>query len=183
MLVTLREDRFEASGWSAVLTNDFDTIDEQEEQARAEVRLTGELFAFPSSEAFCGMTGYSPPERLGRDGRNEPKIKPKPKPTPRRAAIGKQPPAPLWGLREPTQKPIFQRLYNIWLGDEFTVIWPGNAINERVFVCIERSEIMFDGGKLKDAVVFDYDGREMRIEARACWPVHVFNTLNKEPGI
>ncbi len=204
MLLELREDRFYTHGWGAVLSNEFDAIDEQEEQARAEVRLTGELFAFPTGEAFCDMVGYSPPvgpyrtpkgERVspfrgdirGRGDSNFKKTRPIPgypkrRDTPPPRAFGKQPKAPLWGLREPTQKPIFQYLYNIDIGDEFTVIWPGNAANERVFLCIERSMIMFNSGEEKEAVVFDYYGREMRIEARACWPLHVFNALNKEPG-
>lgn len=208
MLTLLREDRIEKNGWYAVLTNDFDAIDEQEEQARTEVRLTGELFATPTAEAFCDMTGYRPLDRPGRDGRNKPKPGPSFKwPTAteiaeekrgqesRRPELRRRPAhggvrrivivAPQRADRpEPAQLPKFRTgaaaFENVDVGMEFTVLWPGNMVDKRVFVCKERTMIMFSGGNLKEAVVFDLDGREMRIEARACWATSIFNNLGEK---
>lgn len=86
---------------------------------------------------------------------------------------------------EPTEAPIFRkgdyRTEEVEKGDEFTVLWPGHPINRRVFVAKDRCEKMFASGDVKDCVVFDFDGREMRIETRACWSTYVFNILGEKP--
>lgn len=248
MLTLLRGDHLNESGRMAVLLNDYDAIDEQEEWARAEVRLTGALFAYPTAEAFCGMTGYSPPmhpyrtpkgervtahrgdvsqgdqhfkktvpipaateaaeakrgreakaaedehrrERLYNDRKKakyEAKRRAKvrrwmqesaleePRPSLRPATI----PLPVYCGDEPTELPIYRKgdyaSHKVGEGDEFTVLWPGHPINRRVFVCKECSDLMFHGGMMKEAIVFDMDGREMRIEADACWDTFVFHIL------
>ncbi len=264
MLLELREDRFQQNAWAPVLTNDFDTIDEQEEMAKAEVRLTGQLFTFPTGEAFCDMVGYSPPTHPHRTPKDErvpayrgntshgdrhfKKTEPIPGypkskwtgPTAteiaeakrcanakreadrekaehrlervrneiqaakaeakRRArvlrwlkedSLEERRPAlrpatvklPVYCGSEPTDRPIYRKAeyasHLVGEGDEFTVLWPGHPINRRVFVCKVREEVMFHGGAMKEAVVFDMDGREMRIEAAACWNTFVFHILGE----
>ncbi len=274
MLLELREDRFYTHGWGAVISNDWDAIDEQEEQARAEVRLTGELFAFPTGEAFCDMVGYSPPvgpyrtpkgERVSpfrgdtrgrgvsnfKKTRNVPggslswgddkkrkkqrakqrakhpahfewadqetanraeavadaaaasrlKVKEANKRRWQRAVQEKEQAAaealfealckgpikfPVYCGTEPMEAPMYRMGDYDGIapgeGEEFVVLWPGHPIHRRLLTCLSREQIMFASGEVKDAVVFDLDGCEMRIETSACWPTWKFHILGeKEP--
>ncbi len=266
MLLELREDRFEASAIWPVIANEFDAIDEQEEQARAEVRMTGQLFAFPTGEAFCDMTGYSPPTHPYRTPKGErvpakrgdvsrgdghfkhtvPVSPPEPggRSKHARRQRAKHPAHFEWSDREtanraeaiadaaaasrlrvkeankqrwqreaeekaaeedrqriatflkgPTMLPVYcgneptdtpmHRTGDYegvapMEGEEFQVLWPGHPIHLRTLMCLSRKEITFASGEVKDAIVFDLDGLEMRIETSVCWPLWKFNILGEK---